>query len=252
MIEKLEADALEYLGAYEEQRAQVGIPAPQELYWGGYLDALCQAQGKETRSNLDWSQTGVKRMLSKEAVATRIAADKTACQGCALHEVRTQAVPGVGPLRTGLAVVGQNPGKDEDTQGKPFIGDCGKLLFEPSTGLIPSTLGYLRDHTYITNMCACLSPGNRAPLPEEVASCGKHLRWELLNVDPKVILCLGVVPANWFLGHEAPMKELKGKVLEFEHIPVVVTYHPGYLLRNRAATAGVIDDLKKVQELLAA
>lgn len=242
-------DADERLKACEEQRLQIGMPTPQEIYWGGYADALCQAQGKLTRSNLDWLSEGVQRMFSKADVQKRLDAEIRACDACDLCKSRTQAVPGSGPLWTPLAIVGEGPGAQEDEQGMPFVGKSGNVLLGDG-GLIPTIIGYKREHIAIRNTVCCRPPGNAAPNPEQIQSCSNYLRTSLLNIYPKVIVALGATPTSWFLGNDVVMGDVRGKLFQWEHMYVVPTYHPAHLLRNPSAKPAVEEDLRLVLKLL--
>jgi len=249
ILQALETTSIERLESCETQREQLGRPTPQELYWGGYADAILQLQGKLTRSNLDWLSDGIARMFTKQEVQKRITESILSCDACSLCKGRTQAVPGTGPLWTPLAVIGEAPGAEEDVTGIPFCGKSGQLLFS-SDGLIPSVLGYQREHILIRNVCCCRPPGNANPDTEQILSCASYLRSSLLNVYPKVILSVGVTPTSWFYGEQIAIGDVRGKVFYWEGIPVVPTYHPAYLLRNSNATHIVQDDLKVLGDIL--
>jgi len=242
-VQTLEQDAVQRLELFEKERQQLGHASPSELYLAGYVDALCQAQGKMTRSNVDWSQQGVARMFNKSEVQQRIDSEIRGCDACSLAQHRTQAVPGAGPLWTPLAIVGEAPGKDEDEQGAPFVGRSGQLYLNPETGLIPLVTGYQRENIRIENCVRCRPPGNRNPNPEEVLSCKRYLRWSLLNIQPKVIIALGKFAASWFAGQEVAISAVRGKAMTWEGITVVATYHPAY----RPLLQGVPSEIEKVK-----
>jgi DNA polymerase len=151
------------------------------------------------------------------------------CTDCVLCQQRIQAVPGIGDIHAELMIVGEAPGADEDRQGEPFVGRAGKLL----TNMLLA-IGFTRDQVYITNIVKCRPPQNRDPEPEEAQECMKYLRKQIAWIRPKMILAVGRVAAQNLLGSEAPVGTMRGKTHYYEDtgIPVVVTYHPSYLLRK--------------------
>jgi DNA polymerase len=172
-----------------------------------------------------------------EAITTEAwgaAADLTAldgmintCMKCALGSTRTNFVFGVGNPKATLLCVGEAPGADEDAQGEPFVGRAGQLLTK-----ILEAIGFPRSEVFICNILKCRPPGNRKPLPEEAERCIPYLRKQIALVKPKVILCLGLTAAENLLGTTESLGKLRGRILEFDGIPVMVTYHPAALLRN--------------------
>jgi uracil-DNA glycosylase len=165
------------------------------------------------------------------------------CQKCVLHKTRTQVVYGVGNFRNPpIAFVGEAPGKNEDKQGEPFVGDAGKIL----NGMI-ETLGFTREQIYICNSVNCRPPENRKPTPDEMAACKEHLVTQLRIVQPKVIVALGVTAGQQVTGtKKQAMKELRGRWYEWEGILVRSTYHPAYLLREPSKKKDVWEDLQLV------
>jgi uracil-DNA glycosylase family 4 len=151
------------------------------------------------------------------------------CTRCALHESRTQTVFGTGDRDAEWFIVGEAPGADEDRQGEPFVGRAGQLLNE-----MLFAAGFSREQVYIANILKCRPPGNRNPLPQEVSCCIGYLQQQLALVRPRLILAVGGIAANSLLQADASVGELRGKVHHFgaEQLPVVVTYHPAYLLRS--------------------
>jgi uracil-DNA glycosylase family 4 len=166
------------------------------------------------------------------------AAVKT-CTLCGLHKSRTQGVPGVGDLHAEWLFVGEAPGADEDRQGEPFVGQAGKLL--------DAMLGALRlkrgENVYIANVLKSRPPGNRDPLPEEVAACLPYLERQIDLIGPKIIVALGRFAAQSLLLTDTPIGRMRGRVHEYRGVPLVVTYHPAYLLRNPADKSKVWEDL---------
>ncbi|MGC1479035.1 MAG: uracil-DNA glycosylase [Chthoniobacterales bacterium] len=160
------------------------------------------------------------------------------CTECPhLVSSRTQVVFGVGNPDAELMFVGEAPGADEDVQGEPFVGKAGQLLTK-----IIQTMGFARGDVYIANVLKCRpdmppgTSGNRKPKPEEMATCFPWLAEQIRLVRPKVLVALGATAVEGLLGEKRPMRDLRGKWLEYEGVPVLATYHPAYLLRNQATT----------------
>lgn len=151
------------------------------------------------------------------------------CTRCALAAGRTQAVFGVGARDAHWMFIGEGPGADEDRQGEPFVGRAGRLLNE-----MLRAVGLLRADVYIANIVKCRPPGNREPLPEEARACEPYLRRQIELVSPRLLVALGRVAAQNLLSTQTNLGALRGKVLHYgvQRTPVVVTYHPAYLLRN--------------------
>jgi len=171
-----------------------------------------------------------------------------ACRLCPLGDVRTRAVPGEGDVRTELMFVGEGPGKDEDAQGRPFVGRAGQLLTK-----IIEAMHTKREEVYITNIVKCRPPENRTPLPAEVEACGPYLLRQIEIVTPRVIVTLGKTATDFFVPGRMSMGERRGRFAEFRGIKVMPTFHPSYLVRNegnRELKRQVWDDMKKVMELL--
>jgi uracil-DNA glycosylase len=172
-----------------------------------------------------------------------------ACTRCALHAGRTQTVFGVGARDARLMVIGEGPGAGEDRQGEPFVGRAGQLL-----NAMLKAMGLARADVYIANIVKCRPPQNRDPRPEEAGSCLPYLERQIALVDPQVILCVGRVAAQNLLGTDAPLARLRGRVESFgvERRPVVVTYHPAYLLRTPRDKAKAWIDLVRALDLMGA
>lgn len=169
----------------------------------------------------------------------RLAQEVAGCTACPLHQTRTQAVFGVGDRRAAWMLIGEAPGEQEDLKGEPFVGRAGHLLNEMLRALRLS-----REEVYITNILKSRPPGNRDPRPEEVAACEPFLKRQIALVQPKIILAVGRVAAQNLLKTDAPLSRLRGKVYRYDIIPLVVVYHPAYLLRNPAAKRQAWEDLK--------
>jgi uracil-DNA glycosylase len=171
------------------------------------------------------------------------------CRRCRLHEGRTRLVFGVGNEHAPLVFVGEGPGADEDAQGIPFVGRAGQLL----TQMIENTarkegIPLRREDVYICNVVKCRPPGNRTPEPDEMEICGQFLFRQLLAIAPKAICVLGGTAARALTGHKEGVTKMRGKWFGWRDIPVMVTYHPSYLLRpyNQDAKREAWEDLKKV------
>jgi uracil-DNA glycosylase len=169
------------------------------------------------------------------------------CQACGLCKQRKQAVFGVGSETGPWLFVGEGPGADEDAQGEPFVGQAGKLL---DAMLAAANLQRGRD-TYIANVVKCRPPGNRTPTLDEAAACAAYLDRQIELISPKVIVALGKTAATRLLGHEASLASLRGKIHNYRGFPVVITYHPAYLLRNLPDKAKTWDDLLFARQVFA-
>ncbi|WP_454757142.1 uracil-DNA glycosylase [Cupriavidus campinensis] len=167
------------------------------------------------------------------------------CTACGLSDTRTNTVLGVGDRRAEWMLVGEAPGENEDLQGEPFVGQAGKLLDN-----MLGALGLARDrNVFIANVLKCRPPGNRNPEPEEVAHCEPFLRRQIALIRPKVIVVLGRFAAQSLLRSTTPIGKLRGTVHQYEGIPVVVTYHPAYLLRTLTDKARAWEDLCLAREV---
>ena len=171
-----------------------------------------------------------------------------ACRLCPLAAGRTQAVPGEGSRATELMFVGEGPGKDEDAQGRPFVGRAGQLLTK-----IIEAMHYKREEVYIANIVKCRPPENRRPLPAEVEACGPYLLRQIELLSPRVIVTLGQTATDFFIPGRMGIGGRRGRFAEFHGIKVMPTYHPSYLIRNegnKELRRHVWDDMQKVMELL--
>ncbi|CAJ93215.1 uracil-DNA glycosylase [Cupriavidus necator] len=167
------------------------------------------------------------------------------CTACGLCQHRTNTVFGVGDRQAEWMLVGEAPGENEDLQGEPFVGQAGKLLDN-----MLGALGLARGrNVFIANVLKCRPPGNRNPEPEEVAQCEPFLRRQIALVKPSVIVVLGRFAAQSLLRSTTPIGKLRGTVHSYEGIPVVVTYHPAYLLRTLTDKARAWEDLCLAREV---
>lgn len=151
----------------------------------------------------------------------------SACPKCRLCETRTQTVFGSGDKKADWLIIGEGPGQQEDLQGLPFVGPAGQLLTE-----MLRAIGLSRDEVYITNIVKCRPPNNRDPKPDEADACRPYLDRQIELIQPKIILAAGRIAAQSLLRTEAPVSRLRGKVHTLNRTPVVVVYHPSYLLRS--------------------
>lgn len=170
------------------------------------------------------------------------------CRKCRLCETRTRTVFGVGPRGAPLMVVGEGPGADEDAQGEPFVGRAGRLLDEMLRAIGRSR----RDNTFIANVVKCRPPGNREPAEDEAESCRPYLEQQLRLVRPKLIVALGRVAAQRLLATDTPIGKMRGQSYSWgpDATPLMVTYHPAYLLRNPGDKAKSWEDLKRIHRFL--
>lgn len=171
----------------------------------------------------------------------------SSCSKCALCQSRKNVVFGDGNINADLMIVGEAPGADEDIQGIPFVGRAGKLL---ENMLLAINLN--RQIVFIGNILKCRPPNNRDPNPDEVAKCIPYLQRQIELIKPKVILALGRVAAQNLLGSTTPISKMRGEIYSFgeDSIPVIVTYHPAYLLRSPKEKSKAWGDLKKVFGIL--
>ncbi|OJZ17310.1 MAG: uracil-DNA glycosylase [Thiobacillus sp. 65-29] len=161
------------------------------------------------------------------------------CTACKLHLTRTQGVLGVGDRNADWLIVGEAPGADEDAQGEPFVGQAGKLL-----DAMLAAIGLARGaNVYIANVLKSRPPGNRQPEADEIAACLPYLLNQIALIRPKIILALGRVAAQTLLETDETIARLRGRVHAFRGIPLIVTYHPAYLLRNLPDKARAWEDL---------
>jgi uracil-DNA glycosylase len=196
--------------------------------------AASGAPGRDTVVTMGWDAL-------QGAVAT--------CRACALCETRTQTVFGVGNRQAELMIIGEAPGADEDRQGEPFVGRAGQLL-----NLMLAAIGLGREQVYIANILKCRPPGNRDPLLEESLRCEPFLMRQITLVRPRVLLSVGRVSAQSLLRTDVQIGRLRGRWFEYgpNKTPLMVTYHPAYLLRSPEQKRRVWQDLVAVARRLRA
>lgn len=231
-----EADVELALQVVEEQHAHV---SPASRLGGGEADTQRSVLGMvalnpsyvsspsdrgEMIANFDWPQL-------KDVVHN--------CTVCKLRAGCTQTVFGVGDEKADWLFVGEGPGADEDAQGEPFVGQAGKLL-DNMLAAIKLKRG---KNVYIANIVKCRPPDNRTPAADEIAQCLPYLHRQIALIQPKLIVALGKVASNALLGKDATIASLRGKLHDYHGIPLIVTYHPAYLLRSPSEKAKAWQDL---------
>jgi len=188
-------------------------------------DTQGDASGRRAEiMRMDWSAL-------KETVAS--------CRDCPLHAKRNKTVFGVGDENADWMFIGEGPGADEDAQGDPFVGQAGKLL----DNMLAAVELKRGENVYIANIVKCRPPGNRNPQPDEALKCEPYLQRQIELIKPRLIVALGRVAALNLLARDASIASLRGKVLEYKGTPLIVTYHPAYLLRNLPDKAKAWEDL---------
>ena len=175
-----------------------------------------------------------------------LASAATSCTQCGLHAHRSTVVFGEGSPTADVVVVGEAPGQEEDRTGRPFVGRAGKLL-----DLLLASAGFPRPEVYICNVLKCRPPNNRNPLPEEVTPCTtSFLRGQLEAIAPRVLLAVGKFAAQALLESQESIGRLRGTVHTYRGTPLVVTYHPAYLLRSPQMTRAAWQDFQLVRRVL--
>ncbi len=214
-------------------------PAASPELAAGTVDASAAMDSGATWPDVD----GTVEDLDLEQLRARVAE----CHACALHATRSQTVFGVGDPHARLMIIGEAPGADEDRQGEPFVGRAGQLL-----NAMLAAIGFAREQVYIANIIKCRPPGNRDPHIEEAAACQPYLHRQIALIQPRLILSVGRISAHNLLGTDQSVGRLRGRVHRFDpgDIPVIVTYHPAYLLRRPAEKAKAWADLQAAHRVL--
>lgn len=178
-----------------------------------------------------------------ENLRTRV----TQCTACHLHKTRTQTVFGVGNRHAKLMLIGEAPGFYEDQKGEPFVGRAGQLL-----NAMLQSIGMDRSQVFIANILKCRPPNNRDPAPEEVKECTPFLEKQIELIQPNLLLALGRIAAHYLLNNKTALNQLRGKTYTFgkSQTPLVVTYHPAYLLRNPRDKGKAFQDLQRIHQTL--
>lgn len=210
------------------------------------VDELTYETGQPLVSVQSQSASG---HISKPAAAAEtlagIRADLGDCRRCPLCESRKNIVFGSGSQSAKILFVGEAPGRDEDLQGEPFVGEAGQLL----TRMIKA-MGYERSEVYICNVLKCRPPDNRNPAPEEISQCSPFLLRQIQAIAPIAIVALGTFAAQTLLGSKEPISRLRGEFHDYHSIPLMPTFHPAFLLRSPEKKREVWADLQQVMKLL--
>lgn len=200
-----------------------------------------QAEGGASGSTGNGFITSLPKQSLKE-----IREDLGECTRCKLHKTRNKIVFGDGNPNARLVFVGEGPGRDEDEQGKPFVGRAGKLLTR-----IIKAMGLERDEVYICNVVKCRPPNNRNPEPDEVSSCEPFLFRQIRSIEPEVIVCLGSVATGMMLKlQNFKIGQLRGTFHQYGKSKLMITYHPAALLRNPNFKKPVWEDMQLVMKEL--
>jgi len=235
------ASLREYVAALQETGLD-GIPVPM----AGPTPAGAKLTVKAAPGAVEpGTATGdAKRLESLEGIRKELGE----CQRCKLGKTRKNLVFGVGNPKARLVFVGEGPGADEDLKGEPFVGEAGQVL-----NRIITAMGLKREDVYICNVVKCRPPGNRDPEQDEIAACSAFLLRQLQSIKPEVVVALGKFASQTLLGTKEPISRLRGKFRDFHGIPLMPTFHPSYLLRNKADSGPfweVWDDMVQVLRLL--
>ena len=169
------------------------------------------------------------------------------CTACGLDKTRTQTVFGVGNRNAELMIIGEAPGFYEDKKGEPFVGRAGQLL-----NAMLQAIGMERNNVYIANILKCRPPNNRDPLPEEVNLCTAFLTKQIALIQPKLLLAVGRIAGHYLLNTKSSLGQIRGKIHSYGEpkTPLIVTYHPAYLLRNPADKKKAFQDLQLAYQTL--
>lgn len=187
------------------------------------------------------TKTSKNKMLEMQKISQEI----NNCKKCELYARRKNTVAGEGNFDADLVFIGEGPGKDEDEQGRPFVGRAGKLLTK-----IINAMGLKRQEVFIGNIVKCRPPNNRAPYPYEIKACNFYLKKQLQIINPKVICTLGKFSSQTILDTDVSISRLRGKFYEYRGIKVMPTYHPAYLLRNSSGKKDVWEDMQNIMKEL--
>jgi DNA polymerase len=207
-----------------------------------WLSALGLPAGLDAgRLPLTELRPDVAALASIDAVAAHVAG----CQGCALHVGAKRPVPGEGNPNAEVLCIGEAPGANEDEQGRPFVGEAGQLLTK-----ILGAIQLTREEVFICNVLKHRPPGNRDPLPDEVAACQPYLLRQIELVRPKVIIAWGRFAAQTLLQTTTGIGQLRGQLHRYHGVPLIVTYHPAALLRNEAWKRPTWEDVKLARRVL--
>jgi DNA polymerase len=240
----LQALGIPYWQLRADKPSSAQIQTLQRTLNSGPSTALADVPSQSPRDVPDITHMGWDELI------TRV----NECGCCDLCKTRTHAVFGIGNRQAELMVIGEAPGAEEDLRGEPFVGRAGKLLDQ-----MLAAIGLNRERVYIANILKCRPPNNRDPLPTEVAACIPYLARQLSLIQPKLILAVGRIAAQTLLATQTPIGKLRGQIHALPQgsalptgIPLLVTYHPAYLLRSPGDKAKAWQDLKLARAQLQA
>lgn len=221
-----------------------GLPYGEITTAGGSEETRAADSKGESIPAFNFKHSASAVTPGKESLET-VRLELGACTRCKLSDTRSNLVFGVGNSSTRLVFVGEAPGRDEDLQGEPFVGEAGQLLTK-----IIVAMHFQRRDVYICNILKCRPPHNRNPQTEEIEQCQPFLLRQLRSINPEAIVCLGTFAAQTLLNTKEPISKLRGRFHDYHGIPLMPTFHPAFLLRNPAMKREVWEDMQKVMKLL--
>jgi len=225
----------EHLLAERIQSEEAPVMAPRKPDTPGELMLFDLPKVTPQITTEAWGSTGSLAELDAQI---------NSCMKCPLGQTRGKFVFGTGSASATLMLIGEAPGADEDAQGEPFVGRAGQLLTK-----ILEAIHFRREEVYICNILKCRPPENRKPTADEIKECLPYLKKQIALLRPKLIVCLGLTAVENLLGTTESLSHLRGRVLEYEGIPLMVTYHPAALLRNPAWKRPTWEDVQAVRKL---
>ena len=217
------------------ERLPIQIPTSKEL----------QVAGKDKTPEPRTLNSELSLSHDKQAALEQLREEIGECQRCKLSKERKHIVFGEGRPDAALMFIGEGPGKEEDIQARPFVGDAGKLLRR-----MIEKMGLAREDVYIGNIVKCRPPLNRDPEEDEMKTCAQFIDRQIEIISPKVIVSLGRISAQTLIATKIPISKLRGRFYEYKGIRLMPTFHPAYLLRNPKDKWLVWEDMQKVLELL--
>ena len=234
------SEKLVKIEANPKEKTKIEInPEPSEITGQTKIHNLKQKDISQTFAQIKMPHDSSKKFSSLSELFEKY----KACQNCVLGQTRKNLVFGGGLSNPPIMFIGEGPGADEDTQGKPFVGRSGRLL----TKMI-NAIGIERDDVYITNIVKCRPPDNRNPSPAEISCCLPIIKKQIEILNPKLIVTLGNIPTKTFITDAPGITKARGKFEQYEEWTVLPTFHPSYLLRNRSAMPHAWEDFKIITE----
>jgi len=243
-INEITGDLKKYFKQQKELGVEFYYMTPSKLNTDQDEAEIDKSAGDKDMTQ-DTHQINLLDSTAKKMTLDEISDEIGDCTRCKLHEGRTNIVFGDGNVNARLVFVGEGPGRDEDEQGKPFVGRAGKLLTK-----IIHAMGLQRTDVFICNVVKCRPPDNRNPEADEMTTCGQFLTKQLISIDPEVIVCLGSIASKYLLNSKASLGSLRGKFHPYINSKLLVTYHPAALLRNPNFKKPLWEDMKLVLEEL--